>query len=92
MKNIIPHLLVALVLSSGIASSAAAQKRPKSSAKRAFSHNSESSKGKTSKARFRRENDRPVIDLNPNSLVKTKTTKAPKPYKFSNGNGFKPVK
>ena len=92
MKNIIPHLLVALVLSSGVASSATAQKRPKGNSKRAFSHNSESGKGKTSKARFRRESDRPVIDLNPNSLVKTKTTKAPKPYKFSNGNGFKPVK
>jgi hypothetical protein len=92
MKNIIPHLLVALVLSSGVASVAEAQKRPKIKAKRAFSHNAEAGKGKTNKARFRRENDRPVIDLNPNSLVKTKTTKAPKPYKFSNGNGFKPVR
>lgn len=93
MKNIIPHLLVALVLSCGVASSAEAQKRPKAKpAKRAFTHSAESGKGKTSKARFRRESERPVIDLNPNSLVKTKTTKAPKPYKFSNGNGFKPVK
>lgn len=91
MKHPFSYVLVALVLSSG-AGPAVAQQRPKGIAKRAFAHNSESSKGKTSKARFRRENDRPVIDLNPKNLVKTKTTKAPKPYKFSNGNGFKPVK
>ena len=62
-----------------------AQNRPKIKAKHAFTHSSEASKGKNSKARFRRESVRPVIDLNPRNLAKTKTTKAPKPYKYSKG-------
>ncbi|HEX8507689.1 MAG TPA: hypothetical protein VF630_20165 [Hymenobacter sp.] len=92
MKNILSRLLIALVLSGGVLGSAAAKQLPKVKAKRAFAHTSEAGKGKTNKAQFRRENDRPVIDLNPKSLTRTKTTKAPKPFKYSKGNGFKPVK
>ena len=62
-----------------------AQNRPRIKARHAFTHTAEASKGKNSKARFRRENTRPVIDLNPRNLEKTKTTKAPKPYIYSRG-------
>ena len=66
------------------------QPRPRFKAKRAFAHTSESGQGRNSKARFRRENNiRPIIDLNPHSLTRTKTVRAPKPYKYSKGNGFK---
>ena len=83
MKKILPLLLL---LSIGLADFAAAQPRPRLKAKRAFAHNSEAGKGKTNKARFRRENNvRPVIDLNPHRLERTKTVKALKPYKYSKG-------
>ena len=80
--------LLALVLSSGLAQSATAQARPKVNVKRAFAHSSEAGKGKANKAHFRRENEggiRPTIDLNPRSLERTKTVKAPKHYKFAKG-------
>jgi len=78
-----------LLLACFAAGTVQAQNRPKVKAKRAFAHPSESSKGKASKAQFRRENVRPVIDLKPNSLERSKTVKAPKPYKYSNGNKLK---
>jgi hypothetical protein len=79
--------ILLLLLSIGLATVADAQVRPKHKVKRAFVHTSEAGKGKNNKARFRRENNiRPTIDLNPRRLEKTKTVKAPKPYKFSNGS------
>ena len=66
------------------------QPRPRFKAKRAFAHTFESGQERNSKARFRREYSiRPVIDLNPHSLTKTKTVKDSKPYKYSKGHGFK---
>ncbi|MFD2720525.1 hypothetical protein ACFST9_17525 [Hymenobacter monticola] len=78
-----------LLLACFAAGTVQAQNRPKVKAKRAFSHNSESRQGKTAKTQFRRENVRPVIELRPNSLERSKTVKAPKPYKYSNGNKLK---
>ena len=70
-----------------------AQKNPKAKAKRAFSHTSESSEGKTNKARFRHESKGfNIIDLHPKSPARFKTAKANKNYKFSNGRALKPVK
>ena len=86
MKNFLLPLLF-LALSTGFAPSATAQPRPKVNAKRAFAHTAEAGKGKANKARFRRENNiRPTIDLNPKNLEKTKTVKAPKPYKYAKGS------
>lgn len=85
MKNFLPPLLY-LVLSIGFASSATAQIHPKVNAKRAFAHSATVGKGKTNKARFRRENNiLPTIDLSPRNLEKTKTVRAPKRYKFAKG-------
>ncbi|MBF9140930.1 hypothetical protein [Hymenobacter properus] len=83
------QLFLLLLLACFATSTVQAQNRPKVKAKRAFSHTSESSKGKTSKVHFRRETIRPVIDLKPNSLERSKTVKAPKAYKYSNGNKLK---
>lgn len=85
MENFLPPLL-SLVLSIGFAPSATAQIHYKANAKRAFAHSATVGKGKTNKARFRRENNiLPTIDLNPRSLEKTKTVRAPKHYKFAKG-------
>ena len=62
-----------------------AQRRPVAKNKHAFRHPAEASRGRNSKARFRRESSVPVIDLNPRSLEKSKTTRAPKPYRYSKG-------
>jgi len=91
MKKYLPALL--FLFSIGFASTAAAQSRPKIRTKHAFSHNSESGKGKTNKAQFRRENKGAgFIDLHPRSLEKFKTAKSNRNYKFSNGKGFKSAK
>ncbi|MBH8559075.1 hypothetical protein [Hymenobacter negativus] len=83
MNKIFSLLLLAFGLS--LTLPATAQSRPKLK-KRAFSHTSESSKGKNNKAHFRRENgpNLPVIDLKPHKLESFKTAKAPKPYKYYN--------
>ena len=81
MKN---YFLV-LALFTCASSTSQAQHRPKIKSRHAFTHSSEASKGKLSKARFRRESSVPVIDLNPRSIGKFKTVKAPKPYKYSKG-------
>ncbi|MDO7846373.1 hypothetical protein Q5H92_08400 [Hymenobacter sp. M29] len=78
-----------LLLTCFAAGTIQAQNRPKVKAKRAFAHPSESSKGKASRAQFRHETIRPVIDLKPHSLERSKTVKAPKAYKYSNGNKLK---
>ena len=83
MKNFLPPLL-SLVLSIGFAPSATAQIHPKVNARRAFAHSAATDKGKANKIRFRHENNmRSTIDLNPRSLEKTKTVRAPKHYKFA---------
>ena len=85
MNTLFPALL--FILSISYASIATAQSRPKIKTKYAFSHNSESSKGKTNKARFRRENKNSgVIDLHPRSPEKFKTAKTNKNYRFSKGH------
>lgn len=78
-------LLFLLLLAFGLSSAgpATAQSRPKGNLKRAFSHQSGAGKGKNNKAQFRRENVRPVIDLNPHSPEKFKTAKANHHYKFA---------
>ncbi|MBU6122526.1 hypothetical protein [Hymenobacter siberiensis] len=63
---------------------ATAQSRPKLKARRAFSHTSESGQGKNNKIQFRRESNRPVIDMKPHKLESFKTAKSPKPYKYYN--------
>lgn len=85
MKNIIT--LLALALWVGFANPASAQSRPKVKvkAKRAFSHRSETSKGKTNKAQFRHEGKGAVIDLHPGKPGQFKTARANKPYKYSKG-------
>lgn len=82
MKKLIPLLL--LVVALGSAEVTTAQNRPKSRAKRAFAHNSESGKGKNNRARFRRINNiLPTIDLTPHKQTTFKTAKANKHYRFS---------
>ena len=67
------------------AGAAQAQNKPKVKAKRAFAHSSGSSRGKTAKTQFRKENNiRPVIDLAPHKMEKFKTAKANKNYKYRN--------
>ncbi|UOQ96535.1 hypothetical protein MUN81_14950 [Hymenobacter sp. 5317J-9] len=86
------QFVILLLLLGFAAGTAQAQNKPKVKAKRAFSHSSESSRGKTAKTHFRAENNiRPVIDLNPRSLERSKTVKAPKPFKYSKGNRLKPA-
>lgn len=79
-------LLLLFAFSLGTVGRATAQDRPKGNLKRAFSHSSVASKGKNNKAHFRHEGVRPVIDLNPHSPEKFKTSKAPHHYKFAKGN------
>ena len=81
MKN---YLLV-LALFTCASSTSQAQHRPKIKSRHAFTHSSEASEGKHSKARFRCESSVPVIDLNPRSMGKSEMVKAPKPYKYSKG-------
>ncbi|MDQ2772275.1 MAG: hypothetical protein M3Y54_17450 [Bacteroidota bacterium] len=84
MKNLFHLLLITLLL--GSAGVAVGQNRPKGNVKRAFKHTSEAGKGRNDKAHFRKENVRPVIDLNPHSPEKFKTAKANHHYKFSKGH------
>ena len=81
MNKLFSLLLLGLGLSLTIP--ATAQSRPKSK-KRAFSHTSESGRGKNNKAHFRHESTRPVIDLTPHKLETFKTSKAPKHFKYYN--------
>ena len=88
MKNLLTLLL--FVAGVGVVSPSMAYPHPRKKANRAFSHSAGAGRSKVNRAHFRAENnDRPIVDLTPNSLEKTKTVKAPKPYKFSKGNGFK---
>ncbi len=81
MMKTLPLLL--LLCSVGLTNSASAQSKPKYSAKRAFSHANESSKGKTSKARFRKVSRRgDFLDLHSRSIAKFETAKSNKIYRF----------
>lgn len=53
--------------------------------KKAFEHRAETDKNRNSKAQFRRDNKPAFIDLRPNDPGKTKSVRAPKPYKYSKG-------
>ena len=53
--------------------------------KRAFDHRAGADKGRNNKAQFRHDNKPPLIDLSPHNPGKTKSVKAPKPYKYSKG-------
>lgn len=79
------HCLLLLAIMACTSSLSHAQSRPQKKYKRTYNHSAEASKGRNSKAQFRRESIRPVIDLNPRSLEKSRTTKAPRPYKYSKG-------
>jgi len=85
-------LLLALFFASSASFAQSKSHDPRVKVKRPFSHFSESSRGKNSKARFRRVKNIPTIDLYPRNLAKSKTTKAPKSFKFSKANGFKYAK
>lgn len=85
MKRIFPLLLLLffLAISEGFAQRANGP-HPRRITKKTFAHNTESRQGKTEKTRFRRENRKAVLDLNPHSLEKFKTAKANKNYKYKN--------
>lgn len=82
MKTQFLSLLFALCI--GAAATADAKPSPGAKSKRAYSHKSESSKGKTNKAQFRSQSVRPVIDLHPHKAGTFKTTKAAPSYKYYN--------
>lgn len=81
MKKILSLLL--LFCSVGLTNAASAQSKPKFNPKRAFSHANESSKGKTSKAQFRKVSRRgDFLDLHLHSIAKFETAKSNKKYRF----------
>jgi hypothetical protein len=81
MKKILSLLL--LLCSVGLTNSASAQSKPKFNLKRAFSHANESSKGKTSKARFRKVSWRgDFLDLHFHNIAKFETARSNKNYRF----------
>jgi hypothetical protein len=76
-------LLLLLCSASLTTNSASAQSRPKFNQKRVFSHAAESSKGRTSKARFRKVSRRGgFLDLHFNNIAKFETAKSNKNYRF----------
>jgi len=79
MKKIFSLLLMLLFLATSVDAAFARDNKPK---KRNFKH-TESSKGKNSRARFRKENKPPVIDLTPKKLETFKTARANPNYKFA---------
>jgi hypothetical protein len=80
-----PHFLsLVLALCIGTTALADAKPNPGAKSKRAYSHKSESGQGKNSKAQFRRESIRPVIDLHPKKAGTFKTTKSAPAYKYYN--------
>ena len=84
--NKLPFLVLLALLFLGLADRAAAQPRPHRLSKRTFAHNSESGKGKSSKAHFRPRNSRgPLIDFDvkAHKLETFKTARSNKSYKFS---------
>jgi hypothetical protein len=85
MKKIFSLLLMVLFLTAAAGLSEARDNKPGKAGRKAFRHNSESSKGKNSKAQFRKENKGAVvIDLNPGKPEKFKTARANRNYKYVN--------
>ncbi|GAB3572563.1 hypothetical protein [Hymenobacter daeguensis] len=82
MKTYFFSLLLALCM--GAATVATAKPGPGARSKRAYSHTSESGRGKATKARFRSQSIRPVIDLHPHKAGVFKTTKSAPAYKYYN--------
>lgn len=86
MKKIFSLLLLVFFLTAAAGLSEARDNKPGRAGKvnrKAFRHNSESSKGKNSKAQFRKENKGSgIIDLNPRSPEKFKTARANPNYKY----------
>ena len=58
-------------------------------AKKVFQHERRASAGPANKARFRRDNHPPVIDLHPNDPRRFAKVKAAKPYKYPQPKGAK---
>ncbi len=82
MKTYFFSLLLAACI--GAAATADAKPGPGVKSKRAYSHNSESGKGKNNRAQFRNQSIRPVIDLHPHKAGTFKTAKAAPAYKYYN--------
>lgn len=78
-------LLLLFALSIG-AATVTAKPSPGAKSKRAYSHNSESGRGKTNKAQFRKQNPNsgPLIDLHAHKAGTFKTAKAAPAYKYYN--------
>lgn len=83
MKKIFSLLLMVFFLTAAAGLSEARDTKPGKAGRKAFRHNSESGKGKNSKAQFRKENKGSgVIDLNPRKPEKFKTARANPSYKY----------
>jgi|GEM_PF-1891154 len=83
MKKIFSLLLLVFFLTAAAGLSEARDTKPGKAGRKAFRHTSESSKGKNSKAQFRKENKgSAVIDLNPRKPEKFKTARANPNYKY----------
>lgn len=83
MKKIFSLLLLVFFLTAAAGFSQARDTKPGKVSRKAFRHNSESGKGKNSKAQFRKENrGSGVLDLNPRSQEKFKTARANPSYKY----------
>jgi hypothetical protein len=82
MKKIVSLLLLVLFLTAATNVAQARDTKPGKAGKKAFRHNSESSKGKNSKAQFRSNAKPPVIDLTPRKQEKFKTARANPGYKY----------
>jgi hypothetical protein len=84
MKKIFSLLLLVFFLTAAAGLSEARDTKPGKAGRKAFRHTSESSKGKNSKAQFRKENKGSggVLDLNPRSPEKFKTARANPSYKY----------
>ncbi|MDO7877761.1 hypothetical protein Q5H93_23700 [Hymenobacter sp. ASUV-10] len=86
MKKIFSLLLMVFFLTAAAGLSEARDTKPGKASKasrKSFRHTSESSKGKNSKAQFRKENKGGgIVDLNPRSPEKFKTARANPGYKY----------
>lgn len=81
MKKILSLLL--LLCSVSLTNPASAQSKPKFKSTHAFSHATESSEGRTTKARFRKVSRRgDFLDLHFNNIAQFKTAKSNKNYRF----------
>ncbi|GAA4357202.1 hypothetical protein GCM10023185_21750 [Hymenobacter saemangeumensis] len=93
MKKIFSLLLMLLFMVASVDLAQARDNKPRKSQardvkpkKKHFVHNSESSKGKNSRAQFRRRTEPPTIDFAPRKLEKFKTARANPDWKFAKGH------